>query len=136
MKKKQPPIRIVVVDDSQEYRAGLVEFLQNQGGLEVVGEADGGQQAIYLCYALNPDLVLMDISMPGTSGLVATREIKKQSPRTKVVFVTIHREETYRALGDLIGADGYVCKNSVKEGLKEILKEIEDERAERSVELK
>ena len=130
--KREKRIRVLVVDDSQPYRQGLMEFLQHEESLEVVGEAEGGQEAIYLFTTLNPDVVLMDISMPGTNGLLAAREIKKQSPRTKIVFITIHQEESYRVLGDLIGADGYVCKNSVKEHLKEILNHIRDERMEKA----
>ena len=132
MKRKGRSIKVLLVDDNEAYRSGLSEFLEHQKGIEVVGEAGGGQQAIYLARTLAPDLVLMDISMPGTNGLVAAREIKAFSPHTKIVFVTVHKEETYQALGELLGADGYVSKNLVKEGLTKVLKNIEKSEAEKS----
>ncbi|MBI4428250.1 MAG: response regulator transcription factor [Ignavibacteriales bacterium] len=112
---------VLIVDDNDAYRAGLAEYLGHVRGLELVGEAGGGQQAIYLTRTLQPDLVLMDISMPGTNGVEAAREIKESSSRTKVVFLTIHKEETYRAVGEMLGIDGFVSKDRVKKGLQEVL---------------
>jgi DNA-binding NarL/FixJ family response regulator len=107
------PLATLVVDDNGVYRSELIEYLRTQEGIEIVGEAEDGSGAIVMAQALNPDLVLMDISMPGVSGLEAARVIKDKHTRAKVVLVTIHEEKTYRQLADVIRADGFICKSTV-----------------------
>ena len=80
-------IATLVVDDNDAYRAGLIEYLHTQAGVDIVGEAEDGSEAILLTQELDPDLVLMDISMPGIGGLEATRVIKEQHAKVKVVLV-------------------------------------------------
>ncbi|MBI3005440.1 MAG: response regulator transcription factor [Ignavibacteriales bacterium] len=132
MKRKADSLRVLIVDDNEAYRVGLSEYVDRQKGLSVVGEAGGGDQAVYLARRLNPDIVLMDISMPGVNGIEAAKDIKEYLPDTKVVFVTVHKEETYRAIGEMIGADGFVTKNFVKEGLKEVIKNIRSQKPGKS----
>ena len=113
--------KILLADDNEDFRASLAEYLNQQFDVAVVGQVGNGMEAIYSTHAMHPDLVLMDISMPGMSGLEAAREIKAFSPATKVVFVTIHEDKTYQALAEVLGVDGFVCKSSVKQDLPNVL---------------
>jgi DNA-binding NarL/FixJ family response regulator len=114
----------LVVDDNDSYRCNLVDFLQKQEDVQIVGQARDGLEAMSMTHSLHPDLVLIDISMPGVGGLEATRHIKEYRPDTKVVFVTIHEERTYQILADILHADGFVCKSSVKEDMPRVLKKM------------
>jgi NarL family two-component system response regulator LiaR len=113
--------KILLADDNEEFRASLAEYLDQQSGVAVVGQVGDGRAAIYATHSLRPDLVLMDISMPGMSGLEAARQIKGFAPSTKIVFVTIHEDKTYQALAEVLGVDGFVCKSSVKQDLPKVL---------------
>jgi DNA-binding NarL/FixJ family response regulator len=115
---------VLVVDDNDSYRADLVDFLQKQEDLQIIGQARDGLEAMSLTHTLNPDLVMIDISMPGVGGLEATRHIKEYRPDTKVIFVTIHEERTYQILADILQADGFVCKSSAKRDIPKVLKRI------------
>jgi len=113
--------KILLADDNEEFRASLAEYLNQQPGVAVVGQVGDGMAAVYSTHSLRPDLILMDISMPGMSGLEAERQIKVFSPATKIVFVTIHEDKTYQALAEVLGVDGFVCKSSVKHDLPGVL---------------
>ncbi len=103
---------MLVVDDQPFMRAGMKAILGVDGGLEVVGEAIDGQEAIARCRELRPDLILMDVSMPKMGGLEATEKIKAQFPLTSVLILTAH--DDYRVLIDAVkaGAAGYVLKET------------------------
>lgn len=118
------PLSVLVVDDNTTYRTGLAEYLQKQDGVRVIGQAKDGLEAISLALTLDPDLIFMDISMPGLGGLEATKRIKQQSIKTKIVFVTIHEEKTYQVLAEMLQADGFICKSSVKQDLPKVLQHI------------
>jgi len=105
-------IRVLVVDDHTIVRAGIRLLLQAEPGLEVVGEAGDGQQAIAQTEALQPDVVLMDLAMPGISGLEATREIKRRWPQVQVLALTMHRSDDYLFRMLESGASGYVLKGA------------------------
>ncbi|RPH37992.1 DNA-binding response regulator [bacterium] len=115
---------VLVVDDNDSYRADLIDFLQKQDDIQIIGQARDGLEAMSLTHTLNPDLVMIDISMPGVGGLEATRHIKEYRPDTKVVFVTIHEERTYQILADILQADGFVCKSSAKRDIPKVLRKI------------
>jgi DNA-binding NarL/FixJ family response regulator len=115
------PFKILLADDNEEFRASLAEYLSQQAGVAVVGQVGDGRSAVFSAHSLRPDLILMDISMPGMSGLEAARQIKVFSPGTKIVFVTIHEDKTYQALAEVLGVDGFVCKSSVKHDLPKVL---------------
>jgi DNA-binding NarL/FixJ family response regulator len=115
---------VLVVDDNDSYRGNLINFLQKQDDVQIIGQARDGLEAMSLTHTLNPDLVMMDISMPGVGGLEATSHIKERNPGTKVVFVTIHEERTYQILADILQADGFVCKSSAKRDIPKVLRSI------------
>lgn len=105
-------IRILVVDDHTLFRQGIVGLLESQHDVEVVGQAGNAKDALTAAVELSPDVVLMDISMPGTSGLTATAEIKARSPKANVLILTIHDREDYLYQALRSGASGYVLKGA------------------------
>lgn len=114
-------IRILLVDDHEPFRRLLADFLKSHDSVEIVGEAVNGQEAIRKADELLPDLVLMDLTMPGLSGFDATRAIKQKYPGTKVVVLSSHSGEVYRTEALSCRADDYIEKNSMKNALNRIL---------------
>ena len=104
-------VRVLLVDDHPIVRTGLRFVLEQDGRLRVIGEASGGKEAIRMAADLKPDVILMDINLPDISGLEATRQIKVESPATRVLVVSLYKESEY-VLGMLeAGADGYLVKH-------------------------
>ena len=106
------PTRVLVVDDHTLIRQGIVGLLDRQADIEVVGESGDGRGAVALVEELHPDVVLMDVAMPGISGLDATRELKARWPDLPVVILTIHDREDYIFEALRSGAVGYVMKGA------------------------
>jgi two-component system response regulator NreC len=104
--------RIVIAEDHTILREGLRALLSSDPDFEIVGEAEDGRAAIRRVETLLPDLVLMDLSMPRMNGLEAIKDIKKQSPDTKIVALTVHKAEEYILATLKAGADGYVLKDA------------------------
>jgi len=106
------PLRILVADDHATVRQGLKLLIDSQPDMGVVGEAADGNDALEQAKVLRPDVIVMDISMPGMSGLVATRALKRVQPAVAVVALTRHQDDMY--LEELLraGASGYVLKQS------------------------
>lgn len=111
------PTNILLVDDHAIVRKGILLLLEDDDDLEVIGEAENGEQAIVLTRELSPDVIIMDISMSGINGIEATRQISKEFPETKILALSIHSEKHY--VQDMLqsGADGYILKESVPEDL-------------------
>ena len=105
-------IRILLADDHAVLRAGLRALLAAQADLEVVGEASEGGEAIRLCQTLRPDVVVMDIGMPGVGGIDATARIKRDLPGTKVLILSMHDDRGYLRQVLRVGASGYVLKKA------------------------
>jgi DNA-binding NarL/FixJ family response regulator len=103
-------IRVLVVDDHTIFRQGICALLARRKGIEVVGEAENGKQAIEQVAALHPDVVLMDIAMPVMNGLEATQEIHKSFPETRVLVLTQYESKEYVFSLLRAGAAGYVPK--------------------------
>jgi|ERR1041385_2558187 two-component system response regulator DegU len=103
-------IRILIVDDNDDFRTHLKRFLSLQENVVVVGEAGNGMRAIYEAQTLKPDLILMDIAMPDVNGPDAARTIGTVSPESRIVFLTIHDEETYHDLSRALRIDGLIAK--------------------------
>lgn len=104
--------RIVVAEDHTILREGLRMLLSSNPDFEVVGEAQDGLEAIRMVDSLKPDLILMDLSMPRMNGIGAIQEIKKQSPTTKILVLTVHKTEEYILATLKAGADGYILKDA------------------------
>ena len=109
--------RILIADDHALVREGLRTMLSGEDGLEVIAEANDGQQALVLCRELRPHLVLMDVRMPVMDGLQATRKIKDEMPKTSVMMVTMHENPDYLFEAVKAGAAGYVLKDASGERL-------------------
>ncbi|MCC3382325.1 response regulator [Paenibacillus farraposensis] len=111
-------IRILVVDDHVVVRSGLMALLDGKNGIKVVGDAADGDEAIRKAVELQPNVVLMDFSMPpGKDGLTATTELKKQLPDTEVLILTMHDDEEYLFRAIQAGASGYILKSAPHEEL-------------------
>jgi DNA-binding NarL/FixJ family response regulator len=122
-------IRVLVVDDHAILRDGIRSILESQEDIIVVGEASNGDEALEYVSNLMPDIVLMDISMPKTNGLEATRLIKERHPQVKVLILTQHdnREYINPALG--AGASGYVLKRSGRREMLNALRQVYEQGA-------
>jgi DNA-binding NarL/FixJ family response regulator len=104
--------RLVLADDHHLLRRGFLSLLDDEPGLEVVGEASTGLEAIEICRRLVPDLVLMDVGMPEMDGITATRHIKGEQPGVSVLMVTMHENPDYLLEAIDAGAAGYVLKDA------------------------
>ncbi len=110
-------IRVLLAEDHTIVRKGLRSLLDAEANIEVVGEADDGRQAIQKAQQFQPDVVLMDITMPVLNGLEATRQIKKLLPQIRVLVLTVHTSEEYIFQILQAGAAGYVVKQAAVEEL-------------------
>lgn len=114
-------IRVLVVDDHQLVRIGTARLLADVDGIEVVGQAASGEQAIDMLRDLKPDVILMDVQMPGIGGLEATRRCLRTDPDVKIIAVTIYEDEPYPSKFMKVGAAGYLTKRA---DISEIVKAI------------
>lgn len=110
-------IRLLLVDDHAVVRTGLRMLLEGEEDIEIAGEADSGSSALNQVSTIKPDVVLMDIGLPDISGIDATTQIKRLSPETAVVALTIHEDEQYFFKMLEAGASGYVPKRAAPEEL-------------------
>jgi len=107
-------VRILLADDHGVVRKGLRFLLERQQGMEVVGEAGDGREAIRLAESLSPDIVIMDIAMPLLNGIDATAQIVKRDPRIGVIILSMHSDEDYLLSALNAGAKGYLLKDSAE----------------------
>jgi DNA-binding NarL/FixJ family response regulator len=107
-----PKIRLLLADDHTLFRQGVKNLLNSEPDMEVVGEVANGGDAIDKAAELRPDIVLMDIGMPGFSSFEAARQIKKNRPEARVLFLTMYDDEDYLVEAMEVGASGYVLKDS------------------------
>ena len=105
-------IRVLLADDHTLFRQGMKTLIAAESDLEVAGEASNGKDAADKAAQLKPDVVLMDIGMPGPSSFEVTRQIRRNHPETKVLFLTMYDDEDYLVEGMEVGASGYVLKDS------------------------
>lgn len=110
-------IRILLAEDMEIVRKGLKALLLANSGFEVVGEAPDGHLAVNLTGRLNPDVVLMDLSLPRMDGVEAIAEIKRRYPRVRIIALTAYGKENYLTSAVQAGVDGYLLKNSPSEEL-------------------
>jgi DNA-binding NarL/FixJ family response regulator len=106
------PARVILVEDHVVVRQGLRALLADEPDIEIVGEASNGREALQRVQELQPDLALMDISMPSLNGIEATRQIRQQYPEVKIVILSMHTNEEFVFQVLQAGASGYVLKHS------------------------
>ena len=104
---------MLLADDHALVRRGFRRILEDDQGIEVVGEAANGDEAIALARSLKPNVVVMDVAMPGTNGLAATKKILVESPGVAVLMLSMHSEETLVRQALDTGARGYILKNAL-----------------------
>ena len=119
-----PRIRVLIADDHALVRSGLRALIAAEPDMEVVGEAADGALAAGLCLRLSPNVVLMDLTMPGCGGVAATEDIRHACPAAKVLVVTMHEDESYARQALLAGAAGYVLKKSMAEELIDAIRTV------------
>jgi len=110
-------ISLMLVDDHEVVRTGLKSFLETQAALKVVAEASNGAEAITRALDVKPDVILMDITMPGMDGLEATRQLKALCPECMVLALTVHEDKQYFMKMLAAGASGYLTKQAAAEEL-------------------
>ena len=106
------PIRVALCDDHAVVRGGLRRILEEEPDVEVVGEAGNATEAVTLAAATRPDVFVMDLGLPGTSGIEATRQVRAASPDTKVLVLTVHDDVAYLRKAFDAGAAGYLVKEA------------------------
>lgn len=117
-------VRILLCDDNDNFRQLLTQYIKAMPGVEVVGEAIDGVDVIDKTESLDPDLVLMDLSMPNQSGLDATKTIKEKWPEKSVIILTLYEDSVYKELADEFNADGFIAKSSIKAQLPLMIEEL------------
>ncbi len=117
-------IRMLLVDNQTLFREGMKAVFALQSGLEVIGEAGDGVEAVRRCAESLPDIVLMDIGMAGLSSFEAARQMRKQRPQARIVFLTMHEDEDYLVAALELGAAGYVLKDASVAELTGAIREI------------
>jgi two-component system response regulator NreC len=117
-------IRVLLIDDHTLFRQGIRTLLAAEPDLEIAGEAANAAEAVTAAQTLRPDVVLMDIGMPGMSSFEATRQIRKEHPETRVLFLSMYDDEDYLAECVEIGANGYILKDAPAEQLITGIREV------------
>ncbi|MDO8568337.1 MAG: response regulator transcription factor [Dehalococcoidales bacterium] len=116
-------IQIVLADDHKIVRHGIKALLETEADFSVIGEASDGLEAIRQTENLRPDILVVDISMPGLNGIDVTRKVKKDLPKTNVIILSMHSAEVYVHQALKVGAMGYVIKESGPEQLLNAIRE-------------
>src|SRR3954468_10055725 len=116
--------RLIIADDHELARSGMRSMLEGEPGLDLVGEATNGREALALCKELTPDLALLDVRMPEMDGLLATRAIVKECPGTRVLIVTSHENPDYLFAALKAGAVGYLLKDVTRPELLSTIRRV------------
>jgi len=114
-------INVLITDDHELVRTGIRRLLEDSKQVKIVGEAECGEDSLQLAQSLNPDVILMDVNMPGIGGVEACRRILQRNPKQKIIVLTVHNEQTFPKRLLEIGAKGYLTKDC---GIDEMIKAI------------
>jgi two-component system invasion response regulator UvrY len=114
-------INVLLTDDHELVRTGIRRLLEDSKQVKIVGEAECGEDSLQLAQSLNPDVILMDVNMPGIGGVEACRRILQRNPKQKIIVLTVHNEQTFPKRLLEIGAKGYLTKDC---GVDEMIKAI------------
>ena len=117
-------IRIILADDHKIVREGLRSILENELHMKVIAQAEDGRHTVELVATLKPDLVIMDISMPGMNGIEATRQIKANVPGIRVIALSMHSDKRYVSEMLMAGASGYLLKHSALDELEQAIQAV------------
>ncbi|MFZ8973707.1 MAG: response regulator, partial [Pseudomonadales bacterium] len=117
-------IKVLLVDDHQMVRFGMRKLLEGAQGIQVVGEASSGEEAVVALDALNPQVILMDVQMPGIGGLEATRRCLRIAPDVKIICVSMHDAEPFPSKLFEAGARGYLSKQSDPDELVKAIRRV------------
>ena len=117
-------MRAIVVDDYPPFLTALISLLGSKNGIEVVGQAHNGQDALTLALEAKPDLVLVDFTMPGMNGIEVARRLKSMPVAPKVIVMSFHAEAEYRDMALQAGADAFLVKTEIHQELVPLLRRI------------
>ncbi len=117
-------ISVLLTDDHALVRSGIKRLLEDSKEVEIVGEAECGEESLQMAKDLNPDVILMDVNMPGIGGVEACRRMLQRDPRQKVIALTVHGEHTFPKRMLEIGAKGYLTKECGVEEMLEAIKQV------------
>ncbi len=118
------PVKILLADDHKLFRDGLRTLFANKADVTVVGEASDGTETVTLAREVQPDLILMDVSMPGLNGIEATRQILAERAATKIIILSMHSDRRYVTEALKAGAVGYLLKDSAFEELIDVIRDV------------
>ena len=121
----EPNIRILVADDHAVVREGIRHVLAAQHGFDIAGEAASGQEAVKLAGECEPDVVVLDVSMPGGTGLEVIADVRRAAPQARVLILSVHDEAEYVLQAVRAGADGYVRKDSSPAELRDAVRALD-----------
>jgi DNA-binding NarL/FixJ family response regulator len=119
-----PPYRIILADDHAMLREGIARLINAAKGLQIVGEASDGLMLLKLLHHTTPDMVILDVSMPGLRGIEAAQEIRKTYPGVAILFLSMHKKKEYLHLALATGAKGYILKEDSGSELIQAIAEI------------
>jgi DNA-binding NarL/FixJ family response regulator len=120
----RPSIRVLVADDHAIVRTGIRHVLEGEPGFSIVGEASNGTEALSLALALRPEIALLDLSMPGVSGLTVTAELRRSCPETRVLILSMHDNTEYVLESVRAGAHGYLLKDTAATELRSAIRAV------------
>lgn len=117
-------INVLLVDDHELVRTGVKRIINDVRGMKVIGEAESGEQAFQMCRAEEPNVVLMDMNMPGIGGMEATKKIIRYCPDVKIIMLTVHTEDPFPSKVMQIGAHGFLTKMTKPEEMIQAIKAV------------
>jgi two-component system invasion response regulator UvrY len=117
-------IRLLIADDHSIFRIGLKRSLETAADVEVVAEAATGEEALVEARRARPEVVLLDLTMPGRGGLETAQELKRANPRVKVLMLTVHPEDNFAVLCLRMGADGYITKDAAPDLVLQAIRKV------------